>query len=231
MRGRWHSEEKTAEIIPRPSRDQRRRPDEPVDLAVLLISINTMESDMTADTGPTAGDTAAALRDVLGARLADVDLGRAMTRYRTPEALATRMLDTLPDVAVTDPPIGACYSAPALARWKQLSRQAIDQQRRSGRLFGVMVGGRMLHPSAQFDNHGRQSRAFVDLYAHAGGSDPVEFAVWMETPDPVTGVRPSDTLRRAPDTRTSHERLLDGFVPTIVEPPYGAAATQPGTKR
>jgi hypothetical protein len=198
-----------------------------VDTRLSLITIDTMNSPSERANAATSTLLAAAL----GERLTRIDFNRAKESYSTPEALAARMLEAVPDVVVSAPPIGPCYSSSALARWKQVSRQAIDQQRRSGRLFGVLVGGRMLYPSAQFDNHGRQSRAFVDLYADAGGSDPVDFAVWMETPDPVTGVRPSDTLRRAPDTRTSHERLLDRFVPTIVDPPYGAAATQPGTRR
>jgi hypothetical protein len=190
-----------------------------------------MNAEQTTDAVQTSTEMAAALGDAIVARVGGVDFARVAGIYPTREALAARMLEALPDIVVSDPPIGPCYSSSALVRWKQLSRQAIDQQRRSGRLFGVLVGRRMFYPSAQFDNHGRQSRAFAKMYTDAGGGDPIEFAVWMETPDPVTGERPSDTLRLAPDTRTPHERLLDGFVPTIVEPPNGAAASEPDAKR
>jgi hypothetical protein len=188
--------------------------------------------DLLESPSPSEDEQQQDLRAALMTRLSRVNLAHAIQLGQSPDEVATGMLSALPDVVLADPPIGPCYSSSALARWKQLSRQAIDQQRRSGRLFGVLVGGRMLYPSAQFDNHGRQSRAFADLYADAGGSDrdPVEFAIWMETADPVTGVRPSHVLRSTPDTRTPHERLFDNFVPTIVDPPYGAAVTEPGTR-
>jgi hypothetical protein len=175
-------------------------------------------------------DQAEGLLALLKVKLADLDLTRAIEQYPTVDQLTARMIDAIPDLVISDPPIGPCYSSSALARWKQLSRQAIEQQRRSGRLFGVLVGKRMFYPSAQFDNHGRQSRAFAEMYADAGDREPIEFAIWMATPDSATGLRPSDTLRLAPDTRTPPERLLEGFDPTIVQPPYGAAATEPGSK-
>jgi hypothetical protein len=197
-----------------------------VDTRLSLITIDTMNSPSERANAATSTLLAAAL----GERLTRIDFNRAKESYSTPEALAARMLEAVPDVVVSAPPIGPCYSSSALARWKQVSRQAIDQQRRSGRLFGVLVGRRMLYPSAQFDNHGRQSRAFAEMYADAGDREPIEFAIWMATPDSATALRPSDTLRLAPDTRTPHERLLEGFDPTIVQPPYGATAAAPGSK-
>jgi hypothetical protein len=201
-----------------------------------MTSVPTSDSQSDRDSATsfakgTPEDHRAALA-YLGVRLAEVDLIKALRLHGSAEAMVNRMMYTLPDTILTDPPIGPCYSSSALARWKQVSRQAIDQQRRSGRLFGVLVGGRMFYPSVQFDNRGRQSRAFAEMYADAerSGRDQVEFGIWMETPDPVTGVRPSDTLRLAPDTRTPHERLLDNFVPTVVDPPYGAAAAEPDIK-
>jgi hypothetical protein len=209
-----------------------RPPPTPVDSTAQLIRINTMESDTTAGTDLTASDTAAALWDVIGARLADIDLGRAMTQYPTPEALAARMLDTLPDVAVTNPPIGACYSASALARWKQLSRQGIDQQRRAGRLFAVMIDHRWLYPSVQFDQRGRQSAAFAALLERQRAlvGNPFEFAVWLETPEEPGGPTPRARLQSASGTRTVADRTFDDFVPTIVDPPYGASTLRDAEK-
>jgi len=168
-------------------------------------------------------DLAAALVE----RFEEVDFASAQQQYRTPEALAARMLETLPDIVATDPPIGSCYSAPALARWKQHSRQAIDQQRRSGRLFGVMVDRRWLYPSVQFDSRGRQSPAFVAVLESQSGRDAVEFAVWLETPDSETGVTPKAEIQRAADNGTREERFFDGFVPTIIQPPFAPVNSDP----
>ncbi|MET4583756.1 hypothetical protein ABIE21_003287 [Conyzicola nivalis] len=127
---------------------------------------------MNSPTEPTGAATRALLAAAVGERLTEIDFKRAGELYATPEALAARMLEALPDTPVTDPPIGSCYSAPALARWKQLSRQAIDQQRKAGRLFGAMVDRRWLFPAVQFDKCGRQSRAFAELLYSHPGQDP-----------------------------------------------------------
>ena len=165
-------------------------------------------------------DLSSALKSAIAAHLNQVDLGGAMAKFPDVDALVAKMLATLPDFCVDEPPIGSCYSAPALARWKQLSRQAIDQQRRAGRLFGVMVDRRWLYPSVQFDSQGRQSPAFVAVLESQSAKDAVEFAVWLETPDPETGVTPKAEIQRAADNRTQEERFFDGFVPTIIQPPF-----------
>ena len=193
---------------------------DPVDTAKLSVTIDNMDTP----TEPANAATRALLTAAIGERLSKLDFDRTREFYPTPEALAARMLETLPDTLVTDPPIGACYSAPALARWKQLSRQAIDQQRKAGRLFGAMVDRRWLYPAAQFDKRGGQSRAFAELLHSHPGQDPVEFAVWLETDDPATGVSPRLELQQAPDTRTPDERFFDDFVPTIIEPPSRRSA-------
>jgi len=171
--------------------------------------------------------TRALLAAAIGEKLNRIDFDRAMQIYSTPEALAARMLDTLPDTHVTDPPIGPCYSAPALARWKQLTRQAVDQQRRAGRLFGVMVDRKWLYPAVQFDNYSRQSAAFAAVLEKYPDKAPVEFAVWLETPDSKTGIAPKVDIRRAQNDRTAADRFFDGFVPTIIEPPAMAVESEP----
>jgi hypothetical protein len=171
----------------------------------------------------TADDLTQALTEMLAGR----DLSAALAIYPSPESVAQRMLQAVPDVVVRDPPIGACYSAPALARWKQLSRQAVDQQRKAGRLFGVMVDRRWLYPSVQFDSQGRQSPAFLAVRESRSGKDAVEFAVWLEAPDPETGVAPKAKFQRAADNRTLEERFFDGFVPTIIQPPFAPVNAGP----
>jgi hypothetical protein len=162
-----------------------------------------------------------AVAAALGERLADIDLVRAVRHYGSVGAIAKGMTNTLPDVIVSEPLIGPCYSTLALSQWKQISRQAVDQQRRSRRLFGAMIDGRWLYPAVQFDSRGRQSQAFAALLLihSAGAGKEVEFAVWLETPDPKTGISPRAELQNAPDLRTLEERFFDGFVPTIIEPP------------
>jgi hypothetical protein len=164
------------------------------------------------------------LSTLLETRLADIDLTRAAQEFPTPEALATRMLEAVPDAIITEPPIGPCYSSPSLARWEQVSRQAISQQRQAGKLFGVKVGGSYYFPSVQFDRHGRQRTAFTvarTTFEEVGGSE-LEFAIWLQTTDPEAGVTPAAEIDNAPDQRTAEERLVDGFRPTIVEPPVGS---------
>jgi hypothetical protein len=195
----------------------------PVDTVKLSVTIDSMDTP----TEPANAATRALLTAAIGERLSKLDFDRTREFYPTPEALAARMLETLPDTLVTDPPIGACYSAPAVARWKQLSRQSIDQQRRAGRLFGVMVDRRWLYPAVQFDNYGRQSAAFTAVLEQHRIEDPVGFAVWLETPDPETGIVPKAEIRRAENDRTAAGRFFDGFVPTIIEPPTMVVESDP----
>jgi len=194
-----------------------------VDESQLFITIDTMDSPTEHADAVARTLLAAALLE----RLANTDLDHAMQIYPSPEALAARMLDTLPDTLVTDPLVGPAYSAPALARWKQLTRQAVDQQRRAGRLFAVMVDRRWLYPAVQFDNYGRQSASFRAVLEQHRNEDPVEVAIWLETPDQESGIAPKAAIRRAEGDRTAAERFFDSFVPTIIQPPAMPAESGP----
>jgi len=165
---------------------------------------------------------AAALVSALTDRLARIDLTRAAELHPSVDDLVQRMLDSLPDEVISEPLLGPCYSTAALAKWKQITRQAVTHQRNVGTLFAVEHKGKFHHPSAQFDNRGRQTRSFRELWSAftATGGHPLAFAVWLQTPDPDTGRTPATRLASEPD------RLTDGLVfledLTIVEPPTGA---------
>jgi len=171
-------------------------------------------------------DTASvgALLQLVADRLATTDLTHAAQLYPDPNDLADRMLASLPDKIISEPLIGPCYSTSALARWKRLTRQAVNHQRTVGTLFGVEHKASFYFPAVQFDNRGRQTRSFRELWNMFTETDgePLAFAVWLQTPDPATGLSPARVLRDAPDNRTDEQRMMDEFEPTIVEPPTGA---------
>jgi len=167
------------------------------------------------------------LLDVLVEELAAMDLTRAVQCYPSADLLADRMISSLPDVLVAEPPIGPCYSPRALARWKGISRQAIAKQRSRGKLFAVTVDGSTIFPAIQFDSRGRPLPAFRELWDASASdyADPLAFAVWMHTPDPRTGKSPASVLRSAPDTRSDTQRKMEAFEPTIVQPPTGLSGS------
>jgi hypothetical protein len=195
----------------------------------MVIKITITERDMSPDQSGIEQD----LASMLAERLSAMDLSRALEEVLNVDDLVSRMFEAVPDAFITEPLIGSCYTTAALARWKQVTRQAITRQREIGVLFAVQHKALFYFPSVQFDNYGRQTQAFSDLWADyaATGGPPLAFAVWLETPDPATGLSPAIQLRNTPDGRTPEQRLLDGFTPTIVDPPNGAAATEPDTKR
>lgn len=162
-----------------------------------------------------------ALLQLLADRLATTDLTRAVQLYPDPNALAARMLDSLPDKIISEPLIGPCYSTTALARWKRLTRQAVNHQRTVGTLFAVEHKRAFYFPAVQFNHRGRQTAAFRELwdtFIETGG-EPLAFAVWLQTPDPATELSPARALRDAPDVRTDEQRSMDDFEPTIIQPP------------
>jgi len=170
---------------------------------------------------------------LLAERLASTDLTAAAERYPDAGDLAQRMIDSLPDRYIAEPLVGSCYSTAALARWKRLTRQAVTHQRKVGTLFAVAHKGNFFFPSAQFDNRGRQTPALRDLWAKsvATGGTPLEFAVWLQTPDPSTGTTPAARLLNAPDTRTPEQRMMDDFEPTIIQPPLRRPDGDPESDR
>jgi hypothetical protein len=185
---------------------------------------------MTAKTIIAPTDTGRALANALARVIGDVDIQRSLDLYGTIEGVATRMLTAIPDRMITEPGIGSCYTTAALARWKQISRQAVVGQYKSRKLFGLKHERKLVFPSIQFDSRGRMRRAFADEFQRPSAErlSADDFATLLHTVDDNTGLSPAIRISTSVDERSSLERALAHFVPTIVDPPYGVAATEPG---
>jgi len=135
------------------------------------------------------------------------------------------MLTAIPDRLITEPDIGLCYSTAALARWKQISRQAVVSQCRSGRLFGLMHERKLVFPSIQFDSRGRMRRLFAEEFQHSSAEQVSveDFATLLHAVDDNAGLSPAMRISTSLDDRSALERALDDFVPRIVQPPFGSA--------
>jgi hypothetical protein len=188
---------------------------------------------MTRKTEIAPTDTGRALADALALVIGDVDIQRSLDMYDTVEGVAARMLTAIPDRLITEPGIGPCYSTAALARWKQLSRQAVFGQYWSGKLFGLKHERKLVFPSIQFDSRGRMRRAFADEFQRpcAERLSADDFATLLHTVEDNTGLSPAMRISASVDGRSALEHDLDHFIPTIVDPPYGAVATEPDEEK
>jgi len=177
-----------------------------------------------------SNDPKLALAFALAERIATIDLTRAAEIYPSAEALADRMIEALPDEYIDEPLLGPCFSTAALARWKQITRQAVTRQREIGTLFAVEHKGKFHFPTTQFDRRGRQTAAFRTLWTQfkATGGDPLAFAVWLQTPDPETGTAPAVALSKAGAER-SDQMFLEDF--TIIDPPTRSSDEPPDADR
>jgi len=180
---------------------------------------------MTEETNIAPIDVGRAFADALALVIGGVDIERSLELYGTVEGVAARMLTAIPDRLITQPDIGLCYSTAALARWKQISRQAVVAQYRSGKVFGLMHGRKLVFPSIQFDSRGRMRRVFADEFLRPGAEQlsVKDFATLLHTADDNTGLSPAMRISESVDVRSALERALDGFVPTIVQPPFGSS--------
>ena len=180
---------------------------------------------MTEETDIAPTDTGRALADALALVVGGFDMQRSVDMYGTVEGVAARMLTAIPDLLITEPNIGSCYSTPALARWKRISRQAVFGQYRSGKLFGLMHERKLVFPSIQFDSRGRMRRGFAEEFQHSSAEQlsVKDFATLLHSVDDNTGLSPAMRISTSVDDRSALERALDEFVPTIVQPPFGSA--------
>jgi hypothetical protein len=193
---------------------------------MVIVMTNSMGE---GEAMPSDQESRIVLRALLERRLATVDLTRAMRLYPTPEALAARMIDSLPDQFMAEPLLGPCYSTAALARWRRLTRQAVTRQREVGTLFAIEHKARFYFPSVQFDARGRQTGAFRELWAQfqATGGSPLAFGVWLQTSDPEEKVTPASRL--AGIAKNSPRALyLEDF--TMVDPPARLDPSQTGAE-
>ena len=180
---------------------------------------------MTEETDIAPTDTGRAFADALALVVGGIDMQRSVDMYGTLEGVAARMLTAIPDRLITEPGVGLCYSTPALARWKRISRQAVFRQYRSGKLFGLKHERKLVFPLVQFDSRGRMRREFADEFQlpSAERLSAQDFALLLHAVDDSTGLSPAMRISTSVDDRSSLERALNDFVPTIVQPPFGSA--------
>lgn len=99
--------------------------------------------------------------------LMKLDMRRLMTLFPNAEAIAERMMTTVPTVFIESPFIGACYTTAGLAAWREVSRQAVFQQYRAVRLLGFKHEGRLVYPACQFGLFGDTLPVVIELLTEA----------------------------------------------------------------
>jgi hypothetical protein len=168
-----------------------------------------------------AACTRAAMAGALAAVLPSVDMLRSLELYGSLEGMAARMLESLPDLVISDPPIGACYSTKALATWTQVSRQTIVERRNRGQIFGLIYKGRLIYPAVQFDRRGQMRSQFRALMDETSGPrmSPREYTDWMHRPDPATRVTPAQALAAESVTAPAASWRPRRSDLTVIEPP------------
>ena len=176
---------------------------------------------------PEIASTQPWVEEALVSALHTVDMVRSLEFFGSVEAIASRMLSSLPDIVISEPPIGACYTTRCLADWKQVSRQAIVAQRQRGRIVGLLHGGRLVYPAVQFDYCGQMRPAFDALL---DGVDrvqmsPPEFAKWLHHAHPETGRTPSEILATTPNSPMSRGELPRRSDLTVIQPPARAESS------
>lgn len=156
----------------------------------------------------------------LVARISELDLEKTVEQFATMNEVADRMMATVPDLVVDDPPVGWCFTAAALARWRQQSTQTVSRDYRARRVFGFKLGNRVVFPAIQFDPHGQQSREFKHLFPMEDATRwrALDFALWLRTATP-DGDAPITLLGGGSRFRTTTSHGGGSFVPTVAEPP------------
>lgn len=154
---------------------------------------------MTSTTDDVRADLASALID----RLRTVDWDHVSWSEDGPEAMADRMLASLPTVFINDPAVGACYTTRGLAMWRGSTRQAIYQERRSGRLLGFLHGKKVVYLALQFSDSGRPLLDLRLLLAklNAPPEDAEDVAAWLDAVDRRSGQSPRKLLTAAANRR------------------------------
>jgi hypothetical protein len=138
----------------------------------------------------------AAIRD----HLEGVDLRPVMDILGGVDAMATRMLASVPGANVYGDALGPFYDTTSLGRWKGIRRQSIDGQVRRGDVLCVTTSdGHRLYPSFQFD--GPDGTPLPDLARVLAALDPRRVdvwgdAIWVREPRPELSDRsPAQALR------------------------------------
>ncbi|MBC7593925.1 MAG: hypothetical protein H7288_08325 [Kineosporiaceae bacterium] len=154
-------------------------------------------------------------------RLPTIAWDRIPEAQRTVEWVAQKMVASLPSVMIGDPPVGACYTARGLALWRGVTRQAIHQQRRAGRIVGFKHGNTVVYPAFQFSHTGRMLPIVRDmLETHLTAlDDATEIAAWLDkihsrsglSPRQMIAVRADNAVGRRIDTGSRRLSAVHGL--------------------
>jgi hypothetical protein len=149
---------------------------------------------------PEAPDSA--LRRLVAAverHVKSLDLTEVERANGSMDAVAERMLASIPGANVLDDRVGPFYDTAGLKAWFDISKQALDVQARAGHVICVLsADGFRLYPSFQFDERGTRLPRLREVLA---GLDPEQVdtwgdAVWLNAPaEELDGLTPAETLR------------------------------------
>lgn len=128
-----------------------------------------------------------------------LDLSEVERANGSMDAVAERMLASIPGANVLDDRVGPFYDTAGLEAWFQMSRQALNVQVKAGDVLCVMSADNFrLYPSFQFDERGSRLPRLREVLA---GLDPEQVdtwgdAVWLNAPaEELDGVTPAEALR------------------------------------
>ncbi|GAB3692120.1 hypothetical protein [Angustibacter aerolatus] len=118
-----------------------------------------------------------------------VDAGGDPAALGDPEQLAARMVAALPRGGHRlDVELGPFYDTAGLCEWWAVSRQALSDRVRRGRLLACRTAdGHLVYPAFQFARDGAVRPGIVDVVAvfTAAGVDGWTTAAWLTTPTDV----------------------------------------------
>lgn len=115
------------------------------------------------------------------------------------EALVDKVMASIPDIFIDSPAVGACYSARSLAvRWG-ITRQAIYQQRRAGRIVGFQHGSEYAYPEWQFGTDCQPMPDVREVLKNAAAPPPdlAGFAAWLDGTGSGSGQSPRQMIQAA----------------------------------
>jgi hypothetical protein len=183
---------------------------------------------MTADPDPEPVTLKEQFLVELARHIADIDVDALLLTHPDVDAIAKRMIASLPNKAINEPPVGACFTTSRLATWRNVTRQAIFQGRRAGRIFGFLYEGSWLYPDVQFGPTGSPLPVVRGLLAavECPLTDAKAVANWLDTRTNGTSRSPRDILlaSRAADA-ADRVRWPERFSPALVLGPSGDSGT------
>jgi hypothetical protein len=115
------------------------------------------------------------------------------------ETLVDKVMASIPDIYIDSPDVGACYSARRLALWWGITRQAIYQQRRTGRIIGFKNGTEYAYPEWQFGTDCRPMTQVREVLKNVAAPPPdvTGFAAWLDGTGSESGQSPRQMIEAA----------------------------------